>query len=301
MGPPNDGLVPSTEVHPMERLRYVAGARGLDPPVLVAETVDALLDLSPAPGELVTLCRQLVRRHPKCAPMWWLCSRLLTEASGLDAMDIDRLLTDVDELRHDATSSRLAGSLTGQGTVVVTGSADAGLVAAGLALGGGACVLVIDTGDDADDLGRRLDRSGVPHEFVDAVSTMAAMGRSSVAIVEAVAASAELVLAPLGGGLLAAAAAVTGTPLWVVAGRGRRLPASYVRHIAVATGPNGPASNHRHDRGPSLIEAVPLVGEVRVIGPDGIDDNIPTALSSECRETPELLTPSTPRNPPPEV
>lgn len=263
----------------MERLRYVAGARGLDPAVLVAETVDALLDLSPRAGELVTLCRQLVRRHPTCAPMWWLCSRLLAEASALDDIDIDRLLGDVDALRHDATPYRLAAALSGH-EIVVVGGTDVGPVAAGLAHDGAVHVLVIDTGNDADDLGRRLDRAGVSHEFVDSLSTMVAVERASVAIVEVVAASPDVVLAPLGGGLLAAAAAATGTPAALVTGRGRRLPVSYVRHI-LATAVDGP--------GP--IEAVPLVGDINIVGPDGSDGDLATAVGCECPETPELLTP----------
>lgn len=264
----------------MERLRYVAGARGLDPAVLVAETVDALLDLSPGAGELVTLCRQLVRGHPTCAPMWWVCSRLLAEASALDDIDIDHLLGDVDALRHDATSYRLATALPGHETVVVGGS-DVGPVAAGLAHDGSVHVLVIDAGDDADDLGRRLDRRGVSHEFVDALSTMAAVERASVAIVEVVAASPEVVLAPLGGGLLVAAAAATQTPTWLVIGRGCRLPTTYVRRIAATA-----------DAGhPRPTEAVPLVGDMVVVGPEGMNDDLATALRSECPETPELLAP----------
>ena len=66
-------------VHPMERLRYVARSGGVDPAMIVAETVDALAACARRPSELVPLCRNLVERNPTCGPLWWLCAHLLAE------------------------------------------------------------------------------------------------------------------------------------------------------------------------------------------------------------------------------
>ena len=63
----------------MERLRHVARSGGVDPAIVVAETVEALTGLGPAPSELVPLCRNLVERNPTCGPLWWLCAHLLAK------------------------------------------------------------------------------------------------------------------------------------------------------------------------------------------------------------------------------
>ena len=67
----------------MERLRYVARAGAVDPALIVAETVDALVGLRPAASELVPLCRNLVERHLTCAPLWWLCAHLLAKPDAI--------------------------------------------------------------------------------------------------------------------------------------------------------------------------------------------------------------------------
>ena len=66
------------EVHPIERLRYIARSSGADQRVLVAETASALRNLGPDPAGLVVSCRRIVERHPTSGPLWWLCAHLLT-------------------------------------------------------------------------------------------------------------------------------------------------------------------------------------------------------------------------------
>ena len=90
-------------MHPMERLRHVARSGGIDPAIVVAETVDAVTSLRPTPSELVPLCRNLVERNPTCGPLWWLCAHLLAKPEGLaDAWHL------VDEIEGDDTPARLA-------------------------------------------------------------------------------------------------------------------------------------------------------------------------------------------------
>ena len=60
--------------------------------IVVADTVEAIRSLSPGPGELVSVCRNLVDRAIRCGPLWWLCAQLLSEPEAL-ATAWDRLRT----------------------------------------------------------------------------------------------------------------------------------------------------------------------------------------------------------------
>ena len=93
-------------VHPIERLRYVARARGADAESLVRETAGALRGLGIDPSGLVVACRRIVERHPTCGPLWWLAARLLTSA---DPMAAARAA--VAEIEADRTADVLASEL----------------------------------------------------------------------------------------------------------------------------------------------------------------------------------------------
>ncbi|MDQ2753948.1 MAG: hypothetical protein M3R71_00170, partial [Actinomycetota bacterium] len=65
-------------MHPIERLRYVAGAQGADPGLLAREAAEALGDMARMePAGLVPACRRLVERHVTSGPVWWLSARVL--------------------------------------------------------------------------------------------------------------------------------------------------------------------------------------------------------------------------------
>src|SRR5215213_840701 len=101
----------------MERLRYVARSGGGDPSSVVADTVEALRSLSPGPGELVSVCRNLVDRAVSCAPLWWLCSQLLANPEALaTAWDLADVIAD------DPCADRLADALASDATVVTIGN-----------------------------------------------------------------------------------------------------------------------------------------------------------------------------------
>ena len=85
-------------VHPIERLRYVARARGADAESLVRETAGALRGLGLDTAGLVVACRRIVERHPTCGPLWWLCARMLTSS---DPMAAARAA--IEEMECDAT------------------------------------------------------------------------------------------------------------------------------------------------------------------------------------------------------
>jgi hypothetical protein len=251
----------------MERLRYVARSGVGDPATIVAETVDALTHLRPAPSELVALCRNLVERTPSCGPLWWLGARLLGEPGCLD--DAWQL---ADDVVCDPTPQRLAEHVPDDAMVLTVG--DPALVAEGLHRHGNVAVLAVTAGEFGAGMVRRMDRADVPVEAVAAEAMLSALRRTDLLLVEADACSVASVVATVGSGLAAVAAAAVDVPVWLVAGRGRRLPAAYVDAIGrLATG----------------SETFSTEYVSKVVGPQGVTPTSRDALAAECPLIPELL------------
>jgi hypothetical protein len=258
-------------MHPMEQLRHVARAGGGDPAAIVAATVDALVGLQPAPSELLTLCRNLLDRHASCGPLWWLCAHLLVEPAALDGAW--RL---VDDLADDPTPRRLADALPQDATVVVVGCPR--LTSRALCERPDLAVLAVDAGDEGRGLSRRLDRAGVVTDVVPPDATLAAVRAADTVLVEADACSSDTVVTQIGSGLAAVAASAAGTPLWLVAGRGRRLPAGYVATISARVA--GRWDRDFETFSPDVV--------TNVAGPDGVIASSAVAYQPECPTIPEL-------------
>ena len=126
-------------MHPIERLRYVARARGADAESLVRETAGALRGLGLDTAGLVVACRRIVERHPTCGPLWWLCARMLTSA---DPMAAARAA--IEEIERDPTVDRIVAEIPDGATVVTVGWPD--LTAMALARRGDVRVLAVDAG-----------------------------------------------------------------------------------------------------------------------------------------------------------
>ena len=71
-------------MQPFERLRRIARHSG-DDRTLVAEAADCLAEFDADPAGLVVTCRRLLTHHPDCAPLWWLCARVLAAPDPSDA------------------------------------------------------------------------------------------------------------------------------------------------------------------------------------------------------------------------
>lgn len=65
-------------MHPIERLRFVARAEGVDDRLIALEATAALVSFEGDPAALVAACRRVLSRQPRCGPLWWACARLLT-------------------------------------------------------------------------------------------------------------------------------------------------------------------------------------------------------------------------------
>ena len=215
-------------MHPIEQLRYVARASGADAGLLVQEAASALGVFRRDPPALVTAARRLLTRQPAVGPLWWMCSRLVMSD---DCWAEARLV--VEELRSDKTGRELAHALPDGATVVVCGWPD--IIVDALPRRGDVFVLVVDIEGQGSPVVRRLERADVRAEEIDASHLAGAVEDADLALVEAAASGPAASLTDVGNLALAATARATGTPTWLVAGVGRRVPEPYWQAIAERT------------------------------------------------------------------
>jgi hypothetical protein len=255
-------------MHPIERLRYVARTRGAGPSVLGREAAGALAGFADDPAGLVTACRRLVDRHPTDGPVWWLAARVLASADpGTEAWRA------AEELSDDDTVRELAAALPGEGTVLLVGWPEQASEA--VRRRGDVLALVLDSGGDGDELAERLVRHGGDAVSIPDAGVAAAVGDANLVILEATALGPDAFIAPLGSAAAAAAAWVAQVPVWLVAGRGRALPARMWESVLQRIDADGLDPWER----PFEVVARDLVAQV-----------VGTA-EPECPVTPELLRP----------
>jgi hypothetical protein len=261
-------------VHPIERLRYVARARGADAESLVRETASALRGLGLDMSGLVVACRRIVERHPTSGPLWWLCARMLTSADPLAAGRAA-----VEEIEQDRTIDELTTALPDGATVVTIGWPD--LIGLALARRGDVRVLAVDAGHQASSFVQRLERLDVECELVPTEAAAIAVAAADLVLIEADALDASRVLAATGSAVLAASAGLSATPVWCVAGRGRRLPTPMIEAIVDRV------AQHAVDPWAREVEALPVSLVAHVVGPTG--RHPATDIRAECEMAPELL------------
>ena len=222
------GAVGSENVHPIEQLRYVARAAGADAGLLVQEAASALSVFRGDPPALVTASRRLLTRQPAVGPLWWMCSRL---ALATDTWSEARAV--IEELRGDTTTRELAHELPDGGRVLISGWPD--IIGDALPRRGDVSVLVLDVEGQGSPMVRRLERADVEAEEIDAARAAGAALDADLVLIEAAAAGPAAALCDTGALVLAAVAKAVGTPVWLVAGVGRRLPEQYWQAIVERT------------------------------------------------------------------
>lgn len=256
----------------------MARARGADADSLVRETAGALRGLGLDPSGLVVASRRIVERHPTCGPLWWLCARLLTSS---DPFAAGRRA--VDEMDDDATVEVLLAELPDGATVATIGWPD--MAGRALARRGDIRVLAVDADHQASSFVQRLERFDVECELVPTHAAAVAVEGVDLVLVEAEALDATQVVAPIGSAVLAAVAGVADRPLWLVAGRGRRLPSPLLAAMVARLD----VSDLRGDRFGADVETLPSTSITHVVGPDGRSPMSPAATAAECEMAPELL------------
>lgn len=265
-------------MHPIEHLRYVARAQGADPAALATETAHALGAMRFDPTGLVVACRRIVERHPFTGPLWWLCSNVLTSSEPFEAAH-----ELAQQIQRDRTGARLAAELPDDADVVTIGDPD--VVGDGLVRRGDLRVLALDVGHTATSFVRRLERHDVDYEPIDAGAAGAVCRHADLVLVEALAVDRRRAIVPIGSSTLAAAATAWGTPVWLVAGVGRRLPEPVLDAMAAAL------DRAADDLDPwdLDVELLPSSLISDVVGPLGRQPMGPVAITAECPVAHELF------------
>jgi hypothetical protein len=231
-------------MHPIEQLRFVARAGGADARLLVEEAASALTTFRRDHRALVMACRRLVDRQPAVAPLWWLCSRLVT--TGDVAAEVRSIVL---EVRNDPTSASLAGylerlaglassddgpvshpdcgvrvAIAGWPDVVVAGIIEASDRPSSVDFG----VSVLDLDGDGPAVVRHLDRNDIEAGLVDPAGAAAAARSADLIVVEALATNGRLLAIDGASAALSAAALAAGIPVCCVVPAGRALYDQYL-------------------------------------------------------------------------
>lgn len=226
-------------------------------------------------ANLVLACRRIVERHPHAGQLWWMCARLLT------ADDPTRLAWEIaDEIADDAVAPRLAAAFESDATVLTIGWPE--LIAEAIVRRGDVRVLCADARHEASSFMQRLERCEVECEPIPSESLARAADRADVALIEAAAVGSERLIAPVGSHVVAAVARSVGTPVWLVAPTGTRLPGEYVDAI-------GSQVVHSAGTWDGELDDVPLDLVSHVVTADGVTSDVVAALRADCPFAPELL------------
>jgi translation initiation factor 2B subunit (eIF-2B alpha/beta/delta family) len=185
-----------------------------------------------------------------------------------------------DEIESDPTARAVSAALPDGGTVLTTGWPD--VAGEALMRRGDVTVWCADSRHEASSFMQRLERCDVDCEPVPAEALARAAAAADLVLVEALAACPGRLLAPVGSHVVAAVAASVGTPVWLVAGLGRRLPGAYVDAIVEQTTSESTAWDFDVDELPiDLISHVATRDGVAEAGDDSLAPDAPFA--------PELL------------
>ena len=132
---------------------------------------------------------------------------------------------------------------------------------------------------------RRLERYDTDVEPVDAGVAGVVVHHADVVLVEALAVDPGRAVVPIGSSTIAAAASTWGTPVWLVAGVGRRLPSGYLD--AMEERFDGLTDDL--DPWDLDVEILPTSMFTDVVGPHGKVPMGPPAIVAECPMAHELL------------
>lgn len=264
-------------MHPIERLRYVARATDDGPTLLVREAAGALASFSSDPAALVTACRRLVDRQPHAAAIWWLAARVL--ASG--EPDAEAWIA-AGELDSDDTPGQVRDLIPEDARVLIVGWPE--LAASGLARRGDVTMFVGDALDEGSSLVRRLERAGHQPVLVDERGIASAASDVDLVLLEAIGLGTSGLVATIGSLAAAAAAHVSGIPVWATAGVGRVLPRrlwdAYLRRL-----------DDDGDPWERDAELIPLSVIAKVVTPGGLIEASAAPQRADCPIAAELLKP----------
>lgn len=262
-------------MHPIERLRYVARAGGVDHGMLAEETARALAGFVDDPSGLVTACRRIVDRHPTSGPMWWLAARVL--ATNDPRAEAFRC---VSTLQDDPTAAALAYELPDEITVTVVGWPEQ--VGSALIRRGDLRALVVDALGEGAGLVRRLEHADTPAEEVPPANVAGAVRWSNLVLLEASVVGPDSFVGVAGSHAAAAVARDTDAEVWLVVGEGRLVPQRIWESVVDRLDQAGEPWELDE-------EPVPLSLVDRVVGPKGAESPEAMLRRTDTPVVPELL------------
>jgi translation initiation factor 2B subunit (eIF-2B alpha/beta/delta family) len=184
-------------------------------------------------------------------------------------------------MHDDRTVEHLDAALPDDATIVTVGWPE--VVGQAIARRGDIRVLAVDADHQGTSFVQRLERADVDCELLPAEAAALAASRADLVIIEADAVDATRIVAPLGSAVLAAVAGVAATPLWLVAGCGRRLPSTLLDGMIARIAADD------EDAFDVEVEVLPTASVTHVVGPRGRSLMSPDAVAAECDVAPELL------------
>lgn len=262
-------------MHPIERLRFVARASGAPDEDVVSEAAASLAGFAGDPTSLVTACRRLIDRHPANAAVWWVCARTLLAPDPAD--EAWRCHA---ELHADPTLDEVAHGLPDGAVVAVVGWPDR--LGAPLSRRGDVEVRVIDVDGDGPGFVRMLERLDVDAIDIPVGGMGAAVAGAEVLVLDARAIGPEVALVGSGSWAAAAVAHAAGVPVWLVAGRGRTMPAGLWSAVEARL---GGAATPPWALG---VDRLPLELVDQVAGPEGLAPLARALATVDVPDAPEL-------------
>jgi hypothetical protein len=243
--------------------------------MLVREASVALGAFRNDPAGMVAACRRIIDRQLTCAPLWWLCARMLCAPEpmreGHDA---------VTEMEADATGRLLAAAIPDDASVVVVGWPAQAVTA--LRRRGDIEVLVVDVAGEAREAVDQLDALDVDAIEVPARALATAVGLADLVLIDALAIGPERALVPAGSLAAAAVARHLDVPVWMIGGVGRLMPASMFDALVNRwTDAVDPLDAHDEVMALVLVDAV--------AGVAGVLDVDAALRHTDCPVAPELF------------
>lgn len=243
--------------------------------MLVRESAIALGAFRDDPAGMVAACRRIIDRQLTCAPLWWLCARMLCAPEAMrEGRDA------VEQMDADPTGALLAAALPDDASVVVVGWPVQ--TAAALRRRGDVEVLVVDVDGESYEVVDQLDRLDVEASPVPARSVAGAVTGAHLVLVDALAVGPDAALVPAGSLAAAAVAQHLGVPVWLVAGTGHLLPGSMFGALV--------------DRWSATADPIDATEEVmslslveRIAGVGGVDAVERALTHTDCPVAPELF------------
>jgi len=235
-----------------------------------------MMSFADEPAGLMTACRRMVARQPESGAQVTLAARMLTAPNARRAA-----WDTVDELDEDETAKKLVDLLPDDASVCVVGWPHA--LAPFLSRRGDIEVMLVNVSSGGWGLAERLIDQDIDAIDIDAPGLGTAARSCHVTVIEAVAASEEEALVPIGSLAAAAVAHASGREVWLATGAGTVVPSRMW---------DGLIGRYEQKGEPWDLdyETMPLRLVSQIHGPAGVLDAEAIMKHSSCPIAPELFS-----------